>query len=145
MKKLILSIMLIVCLGQINLLAGKIDMTNLLSENFFQEITKGNYNSQIAPAISNRQVWDNINPEFKKTIIAQADKLLTEDIINLNLYDYLTTNQTGNRAKYETPYFQRRSNLMILTAACAISNDTDKYRGLSSQPATTMVTVMFLY
>ena len=119
--------MLIAFCGQINLLAEKIDMTDLLAENFFQEIVKGNYNSQIAPAINNRQVWDNINPEFKKTIISQADKLLTEDIINLNLYDYLTTNQTGNRAKYETPYFQRRSNLMILTAACAITNDTEKY------------------
>ncbi|MBQ9788529.1 MAG: heparinase II/III family protein [Lentisphaeria bacterium] len=127
MRKII-QFFLFLLLAQANILLGEgIRFNDILGDNFFSAIRNGNYNRVIVPSIDERQFYENINPKFKKIIIAQADKILNEEIVNLSLYDYLATAKTGDRRKYETPYFNRRNNLMILTVACAISNDTKKY------------------
>lgn len=74
----------------------------------------------IAAPIQNRTVWDSL-PSFDKWLEA-GNIVAHKKIAKLPLSLWLTFAKQGNRAKYESPYFQRRSNLVKLVMAECMAN-----------------------
>lgn len=71
--------------------------------------------------LSNKQLTERIN-----TIIAAADKAVTEDSPAFKMSEYMLYFQTGDRTKYEVSYFKRRDNCYYLMVAYWLTED-EKY------------------
>lgn len=56
-------------------------------------------------------------PEYRAAMISEAEKLMDKCYPALELSGYLMFRRDGNRNKFETPYFERRRDLMTLVLA----------------------------
>lgn len=69
------------------------------------------------PTVDERELWEALPPEHRQSVSAAGEGLLGYQWPQLPATLYLDFARTGNRSRYEGPYFQRRSALTRLVMA----------------------------
>ena len=75
------------------------------------------------PDITNRDVWDSINPLIKANIISIANKYLNKQFNIISASLWLEYEKTGNRLNFQNEFASRRKALNYLLLAILITND----------------------
>jgi hypothetical protein len=101
---------------------------NFISQDFYNEIKKGNFNRNIFPKFSDRKAWEKANKnKYAPIIIQEADKILNDEVKVLTFSEFRRYSTDGNREDYQELYYERRKNLGLLTVAFCLTNNREKY------------------
>ena len=73
------------------------------------------------PVATDREAWESLPAEVKKSIIEQGDEALDFSWPGLPASLYLEFSRIGNRSNYEAVYFERRRKLASLVLAEALT------------------------
>ena len=104
-------------------------LQDLLEKDFFTQISRGNHNRNFYPSFRARSRWEAVLKKFPpaKEILSAAEEINRSPIPALPYSTYCDYQKNGSRVTYENPYFRRRRQLQILTAAMCLSGDKEKY------------------
>ena len=104
-------------------------LQDLLGKDFWEQISRGSHNRKFYPAFRDRSRWEKVLKDFvqAKEFSAAAEEINAGSVPVLPYSIYCDYQKNGSRVTYENPYFQRRRQLQILTAAMCLSGDKEKY------------------
>lgn len=93
----------------------------LLKEKNLAKIISENAGMRLLPEYCDRKSWDSLPEEVKKGFTQKAGKLKNKQYMILPATVYMEYVRSGNRAVYESIYFERREDLIVLTIAECIN------------------------
>lgn len=74
------------------------------------------------PTAGERPAWRHVQPSARKMLLARAETLLKESFPPLPATLYLEFDRTGDRDKFQSPYFKRHLRLSTLALAECLEN-----------------------
>ncbi|WP_427892445.1 hypothetical protein ACQHIV_05995 [Kribbella sp. GL6] len=78
---------------------------------------------RVLPGIDQRDAWDGVPERDRSALLAEAEEVAAGEWPMLLARDFARYQREGDRATYETPYFERRRRVVISALAALLTGD----------------------